>query len=174
MDIVQPIVYHIHLISQIQLTLAHIIMNLPGRVTNNNITRIPRPRPTPIQDLFQYSEHCPYFVDNRVACLRCRTHVTARDTSLVKYWLSKPCIAVGSFLEKPMPLSYGTIIGKSEIDPSHKPYIYKGLIYCHTCSTHSGTGRVIRHLSKPCSPITTTGKATRTAILEDRLPGKLT
>ena len=124
MDIVQPIVYHTHLVQSIQLRLAYIIMNLPGRI-GVQLDRIPRPKPTPIQDYFDASEHCPFFVDARVACLRCRSSVSARDTRLVKEWLSEPCIAIGSFLEKPMPVPYGTRVGRSKIDPTHNPYIYK-------------------------------------------------
>ena len=62
------------------------------------------------------------------------------------------------------------IIGRQAIHSSHKPYIYRGLVYCNKCGAYSGTGRKIDNLVKECSEPTRWGKDNKKFINDGKLP----
>ena len=70
-----------------------------------------------------------------------------------------------------MPVTYDNmIIGRHAIHSSHKPYIYKGLVYCNKCGAYSGTGRQVVKLSAPCVEPKRWGKDNKKAIDDGKLP----
>ena len=62
------------------------------------------------------------------------------------------------------------IIGRHAIHSSHKPYIYRGLVYCNKCGAYSGTGRQVVKLSAPCVEPKRWGKDNKKAIDDGKLP----
>ena len=175
--IVQPIEHYTELVKKIQLRLADIIMNLPPRAIGERPLKEPRPRLAPLQELFPGSKHEPFVnaINTRIECSRCKASVTIKGgNTAVRDWLATACVAISSAVDKPVPIPYDNmVIGRKAIHGSHKPYIYKGLVYCHTCGRHAGTGRQIQHLSAQCTTITPAGKLLKKAIEEDRLPSRM-
>ena len=124
------------------------------------------------EDLLQSTHHLQIYTDNgsRLQCLRCQASVTVRQ-GLVRPWLASPCTAIGTARDKPTPITYDNmIIGRQAIHSSHKPYIYRGLIYCNRCGAYSGTGRKIDKLVDPCQEPKRWGKDNKKAIENGQLP----
>ena len=154
-EVTAPIIYNIQLVQRIQRRLADIIMSLPKRSKHHNEPIRAINRNPPIESLFATSEHIPTYnaTNTRIHCTRCRSHVSISCPKEVRQWLEKPCRAIGTDREQPVPINYDNMkIGHQTIDMSHKVFTYKGLIYCRKCGGHAGKNHIIHKLAHPCKP----------------------
>ena len=130
-------------------------MSLPktSKLRNEPIQTVNRN--PPIESLFATSQHIPTYntTNTRIYCTRCRSYVSTSGPKEVRQWLEKPCCAIGTDREQPVPINYDNMkIGHQTIDMSHKVFTYKGLIYCRKCGGHAGKNHIIHKLAHPCKP----------------------
>ena len=145
-------------------------MNLPNRPKVKK-PRIPR---VSLNELVDNTSHV--IVHNTdtgtVKCARCLSAFNSHSPAL-KPWLTTRCEAIGSSIDRPIPLTQSIHIKSSTTHVTHKLYIFKGLVYCNVCGTRASSSG-LRDLSRPCHPPTSYGKQSLVALNKGKTPPNLT
>ena len=159
LHITTPIIYYKNLIVRIQRRLVAILCTLPNRSKHNIVTpKAPIPHDT-INTLIAKSEHILYEDDEgkRVLCIRCNASFSLQSPSL-KHWLKNKCHAIGSAIDRPIPLLFHAVhIKNKSIHTSHKLHKYKDLYYCRICGAYGRDSTKIQKLAQNCEPPTAAG-----------------
>ena len=123
----------------------------------------------PILDLCNNSKHTVFEPDEfSLACSRCKAFFKRSNPSF-KQWLKGNCYAIGSAIDRPIPLQQEFIhIGTLSIHFSHKPYKFHDTYFCKRCGCFARTK--IRNLAKPCEVPTESGKPFLNNISKGILP----
>ena len=118
------------------------------------------PPKQPKTDIYHYmaiSSHVAYEIGGRVRCARCRDSFSCNPREMLLKWLSSPCIALNTEVDRPVPLPFECChIGNQAVSFTHSLRTFKGLLYCAKCGAIS-QGSVLGKLAKTCTPPSTYG-----------------
>ena len=148
LNIAASVLFYSSLIKRIQKRLACILCSLPNRpkmVPRNPVVK------DKIEAVMHRSAHVCFTVNNRVHCARCKSNFSLHTPNL-QDWLNSPCLAIGSDIDRPIPIPFDVVhIGKLVIHSSHKLRIYRGLIFCNKCGSISRYSK-LGLLAQICEP----------------------
>ena len=163
-------IFFYKLVRRIQHRLATIIMNLPERQKFTSVrTQLETKQSLDMKIL--ESQHNISRTGDRITCHVCHNSFTSGDPSL-QQWLTSTCTAM-PITCRPTPIDNSSIhVGNLNIHHSHKLNVHRGLVFCCKCGSRSGN--FLKNLAAPCAPPTDYGKVSIAALMEDRLPPKLT
>jgi hypothetical protein len=166
LNIAASVLFYSALIKRIQKRLACIVCHLPNRP--KLVPKVPIVKDK-IEAVMHRSAHVCYTVNNRIFCARCKSNFSLHTPNILD-WLNSPCLAIGSELDRPIPIPYDIIhVGKLTIHSSHKLRIYKGLVFCSKCGSISRYSK-LGHLAQICEPPAYYGKGNLSRLDNGFLP----
>ena len=166
LNIAASVLFYSSLIKRIQKRLACILCHLPNRP--KFVPKSPTVKDK-IEAVMHKSAHVCYTANNRIFCARCKSNYSLH-TPNIRDWLNSPCLAIGTDIDRPIPIPYDVVhIGKLIIHSSHRLHIYRGLVFCNHCGAISRFSK-LGLLAQVCQPPKHYGKSNITRLHNGLLP----